>query len=218
MNTKQVIIWDWDNTLVNSRPIVEEALNDLSEHYKLGGISAADISSVMGTHRGLFWTSHFKDLPTAIGYYQACYLRRLENLTPDLLPGAKKMLDFFKENEIPQLVLSNKRQDILNKECDLTGLRSYFTTVQGTDLTQDPPGKPQLSFALKALKNMAKRRILLIGDGLSDMKMAEVLKATGFYVRAAGPEEGVPYRYYFNNLNDVFSFLNTEEGKKQLDS
>lgn len=216
MNKKQVIIWDWDNTLVNSRPIVEKALNDLSDHYKLGGISVEDISSVMGTHRGLFWTSHFADLPTAIGYYQSCYLKRLEELMPELLPGANKLLHFFQENDIPQLVLSNKRQDILDKECDLMGLRSYFTTVQGTDLTQDPPGKPQLEFALNALKDMARRYIILIGDGLSDMKMAEVLNATGFYVRAAGPEKGVPYRYYFHNLNDVLSFLQTEEGKKHL--
>jgi phosphoglycolate phosphatase-like HAD superfamily hydrolase len=50
-----VILWDWDNTLVNTRPAAAKALKQLALESGVPEPTEEQITNVIGTHFGQYW-------------------------------------------------------------------------------------------------------------------------------------------------------------------
>lgn len=197
MDKKRLIIWDWDNTLANTKPAVTLALQDLAHHYQLPEITQADIANVMGSHRGDFWQKHFsQNIPEAVDYYVSCY--RKHSPAVQLFDDTVQTLTYVKEKGIPQIILSNKYYEALQEEVKAKGVADYFDVIQGTN---SPLGKPEKAFVSPLLERYQPEQVILIGDGVSDMLMAKNMGAIGILVRQLDTQ--LPYQFYCDTLSEV---------------
>ena len=103
------------------------------------------------------------------------------------------------------MIASNKDQYIIDDEINRFNLGSYFEKVvggQGVDVS-----KPSKDFADMVLGKVWPKRILMIGDGESDMKFARTMGAYGLFVRPGHEEVAFSYDKRVQNLGEVFDFL-----------
>lgn len=200
---KYVIIWDWDNTLADTKKAVLEGIKDVARHFNLPDITEADLKNVMTEHRGKFWQRSFgDDLMVGINYYIAAYPKYAHLV--ELFDATVQTLDYIQERKIPQIILSNKAHQNLEREVGQSGIASYFARIVGSDEIRG--GKPALEFARYALKGIDYDDIILIGDGLSDMLMAEVLGAVSICIGDNVPE-GTAYDFKASTMQDVLPIL-----------
>ncbi len=197
MKNDYLIIWDWDNTLADTRMAVRAGLEDVAQFYRLPRITDEDVLNVMTSHRGLFWQKNFGErVPEAVDYYVKCY-RTHGNLVR-LFPDTIETLEFVKKTGVPQIVLSNKYEEALIEEVERQNIGFYFSRIQGT---VGPLGKPEKAFILPLLKEFEPRKIILIGDGISDMMMAQNISATAILVHQLN--KTLPHHYDCETLTDV---------------
>lgn len=203
MNKPDIILWDWDNTLVNTRAIAAKALRRLGKETNVS-VSENDITEVIGGHLVDFWYRHYGDNPLTelkrfIAYYQEL------NHAATLFPETKEILSFVQESGIPQMVISNKNEDILIEEAERFGITSYFQKVVGT--IGNGIAKPTKEFADFALGKEWPKNILMIGDGQSDMQFAKTLGAFGLLIRDESIPTDFDYDKRVSNLSETLTFL-----------
>ncbi len=197
MEKNTLIIWDWDNTLANTRPAVKAGLQDVVRHYNLPPLTDADILNVMTSHRGAFWQNHFGEkVPEAIDYYVSAYRTHTDLVCP--FEQTIDILNFVKNLDIPQVILSNKHERALIEEVHAQGLSDYFAVIQGTNSSL---GKPEPAFVAPILTKFNPERVILIGDGISDMLMAQNINAIAIMVHQ--PDKSLPFTYDCANLFEV---------------
>lgn len=197
MSNDCLIIWDWDNTLADTRMAVRAGLEDVAQFYGLPRITDEDVLNVMTSHRGAFWQKNFGErVPEAVDYYVKCY--RTHGNLDHLFPDTIETLDFVKETGIPQIVLSNKYEEALMEEVKRQGIEFYFSRIQGT---VGSLGKPEKAFVLPLLKEFKPQKVILIGDGISDMIMAQNMGATAILVHQEN--KLLPHHYDCETLSDV---------------
>lgn len=204
MTTNLIVIFDWDNTLCNTKQAVHKGLDDTMKHFGFPAVTEEDIINVMTRHRGAFWQSKFPlekqegktSLPEAIEFYVSAY--RAYTKETELFKEALPFILWLKEHKIPMVILSNKNHEALVEEVKDKGVFSYFEMVQGT---KGPLGKPEKEFADPILKKLNPQKIIFIGDGQSDMLMAQNLGATSILVHHFDNE--VPFDYYCETLKEA---------------
>ncbi len=201
MTHKYLVIWDWDNTLADTRAAVKAGLQDVARHYNLPDITDADILNVMTCHRGAFWQNNFKErVPIAIDYYVKSYCTHTDMVRP--FNQTIEVLEFVKSMGIPQVVLSNKNEVALIDEVEKQGLTHYFEMIQGTN---SPLGKPEPEFVAPILDKFNPEQVILIGDGISDMLMAQNIGAIGIMVHQ--PDKSLPFTHDCATLGEVKQIL-----------
>lgn len=204
MQTDLIVIFDWDNTLCNTKSAVHKGLDDTMKHFGFPAVTEDDIINVMTRHRGAFWQSKFPlepqegkvSLPEAIEFYVSAYRSYTSETT--LFPEALPFILWLKEQKIPMVILSNKNHEALVQEVKDKNVFDYFNIVQGT---KGPLGKPELEFAKPILDQLNPKKIIFIGDGQSDMLMAKNLNATSILVHHLDQE--VPFDYYCETLKEA---------------
>jgi len=200
-----VVIWDWDNTLLDSRYAAELALQELSAENGLPPPTRADIVNVIGSRRGEYWIKNYsQDVLKALYRYLDLYIKYAKD-SVSLFPETRDVLAFVQDKKIPQLIASNKDQYIIDAEIARFNLGSYFEKVvggQGVEVS-----KPSKDFADMVLGKVWPKRILMIGDGESDMKFARTMGAYGLFVRPGQEEVAFSYDKRVQNLGEVFDFL-----------
>ena len=197
-----VILWDWDNTLLDTRSVAKKALQRLGSETGVA-ITEADVTNVIGGHLVDFWYRNYGSNPIPavekfIGYY------RYYGSEASLFPLTREVLKWVQEKGIPQIVVSNKEQDIIQGEANRFGIEHYFQRIVGTE--NHGVAKPEKEFADKALGQKWPEHIVMVGDGESDMAFAQTLGAYGILI-GDNSERKLPCDVCLPTLNDVFSFL-----------
>lgn len=210
---RYLIVWDWDNTLMDTTKAVELALNDTMAHYHLPPATRAELLDVMGNHKGAFWIRHFPTkIDEAFAYMMSCFSVYHKNAF--LFKQAQEILSFVQAQDIQQIVVSNKPQSLLEEEVCQTKTDSFFAGIVGTKLLSDDK-KPYASFGAQVLRALQYDKLIVIGDGEADMLYAQNIGATGVYVQL--PENkvaGIQYDFYFENLDSLFCWLKGFLGKQ----
>lgn len=198
---KKLVIWDWDNTLADTRSAVRAGLQDVVRHYELPDITDKDVLNVMTCHRGAFWQNNFGEkVSEAIAYYVKSYSQHGDLVC--LFPETIDILQYIQNKNIPQIVLSNKNENALIEEVKCQGVRDFFAAVQGTN---GPLGKPDIEFVKPLLNRFQPDEVFLIGDGISDMLMAQNMGATSIMVHQ--PNKEWPHHYDCDTLSEVARIL-----------
>lgn len=201
---KTLIIWDWDNTLADTKEAVRLGLNDTMKHYGFPEVTKSDVVNVMGSHRGHFWQVRFHDeIPQAIAYYVSCY--RKHSPAVRLFEDSLDILNFIRQKNIPQVLVSNKEIHALKDEVKDKGVYDYFDEILGTT---SPLGKPEKAYVQPILDKYQPQQIILIGDGQSDMLTAQNIGAVGILVRQFNAD--LPHDYFFETLKEVQAFLSSD--------
>lgn len=207
----KLIIWDWDNTLADTRRAVRAGLQDLVSFYRLPNITDEDVLNVMTSHRGDFWQKRFGDnIPQAVDFYVQAYRQHADLVQP--FEQTTSLLNYIRQKNIPQVILSNKNETALLEEVERHGLSSYFSIIKGT---VDFLGKPDVLFVKPILEQFLPDKVILIGDGISDMLMAQNMGAVSILVHQ--PNRNLPHTYYAETLSDVKKYLEYLLGEDEND-
>jgi phosphoglycolate phosphatase len=168
------LLFDWDNTLVDSLKVIRLAMEETFKAFKLTPLTKKEFLKSTHISSRMFIKNHFpeEDQVRAREVFLDLYIKFAgRNLR--LLPHAKEALEAVHNKKIKMALVSNKAKFLLSTELKQSGLDKYFLSIVGSgDLKED---KPSPLPALKALEELGiepSQEVWLIGDSATDMSTA----------------------------------------------
>lgn len=187
----RAVIFDWDNTLVDSWEIIHDAMNVTLERFghapwTLDETRARVRKSMRDSFPGLFgerWQE------AADVFYERFHAIHVERLRP--LPYAEEMLADLAAREIYLGLVSNKIGDTLRTEVRHLGWDRFFGGVVGaTDAERDKPAVEPVRLALRAAGLEPGEGVWFAGDSNIDLECARNAGCLAVLIRETPPAEG----------------------------
>ncbi len=185
------LVFDWDNTLVDTWPVIHHAL---TETFTRMGIEPWDLDTTknrvaksMRDHFPALFGDRWEE---AGEIYTTTYKsNHLTALNP--LPQALEMLELLAASPIYAAVVSNKQGPTLRLEAKHMGWDKYFSKLVGSnDAAADKPDPAPLLLALEGSGISPNPEVWFIGDTLTDVECALNANCTPiFYGDNILPEE-----------------------------
>lgn len=206
----KAILFDWDNTLVASWPIIQKALQETMEAmgqpvWDLDEVRRRSQASASEAFPELFGERAKEALEI---YYQAFARVHMELLSP--MPFALELLEKI-QNTMPQTflgVVSNKRADLLRKEVKHLGWENIFAKLVGAgEAHRDKPDSAPVHLALKGTLNPSPD-VWFVGDSAVDVLCAQNSGCVSILVR---PKEWPKTAFAGQEVFPDFSFANCRD-------
>ena len=169
----RAVIFDWDNTLVDSWVTIHAAL---AETFRAMGQEPWTLEETRVRVR----YSLRESFPKLFGerweearhiFYAAFERAHLEHLAP--LPGAGDMLKAMHDAGLYLAVVSNKTGRYLRAEAEHLGWAPYFSRIVGAgDAARDKPAEDPVHMALEGSNIPAGENVWFVGDAGIDMEIA----------------------------------------------
>ncbi len=186
----RAILFDWDNTLVDTWPIIHEAL---AVTFEAMGAPAWTFEET----RRRVGRSLRESFPRLFGarwreaaeiYFQAYEARHLERLVA--MPGAERMLGALREQGLYLAVISNKTGRYLRREAEKLGWSAYFSSLVGAgDAPRDKPAPDPVVLAMAGARVTPGPLVWFVGDSSIDMELAHGTGCVPVLLRERAPEE-----------------------------
>lgn len=179
LTTPHAVLFDWDNTLVDTWPTIHSALNStlrFMEHepWSMDYVKANVKKSMREAFPELFgdrWqeaAAHFQQS------YRAVHLEQL-----NALPGAEETLRLLRTKPLFVGIVTNKKGDTLKKELAHLGWEHYFDAAVGAgDAARDKPSADPALMALETYKGARQQHVWFVGDTGVDLACAAAIGAT----------------------------------------
>ena len=168
----RAILFDWDNTLVDTWETLRVAINAALVAFGQAPWSAAQTRQrVRRSLRDSFPDLFGDDWQEAREiFYRTFEAQHLATLEP--LPGAGALVAEL-ALRIPLGVVSNKQGTLLRREADRLGWTAHFQTLVGaTDAARDKPDRAPVDLAMKGIPIPNLAHVWLVGDTALDMQTA----------------------------------------------
>jgi phosphoglycolate phosphatase len=185
------IIFDWDNTLVDSWACIREAMNrTLSAmghaEWDMGEMKARVALSLRDSFPALFG-ARWEEAKEV--FYAAFEAIHLDYLKP--LPGAPAMLESLVARGVRLSVVSNKNGNFLRQEAAHLGWGRLFDRLVGaTDAPEDKPAPAPVLLALASMNCRQGEPVWFVGDAPVDMECAGNAGCVPILLRAEAPKPG----------------------------
>lgn len=210
--TPKAVLFDWDNTLVDTWPVIHTALNMTMrfmnhEEWSLDYVKANVKKSMRDSFPALFGDEWKK----AADHYQQSYRSiHLEHLKP--IPGAEKVLKALKDTDWFIGIVSNKKGPSLRRELDHLKWNNYFNAAIGSeDSEHDKPHPAPVLEALKDTTLMPGAHIWFVGDSSVDLECAQVTRCTpilyGDVETNTGTYEGFAYDAHVRDQAELLELV-----------
>jgi phosphoglycolate phosphatase len=192
----KAILFDWDNTLVNTWPVIHAALHKTfvemgREPWPIEVVKQRVARSMRDSFPTIFGNDWQKAGEIYQEHFRSTHLQNLE-----ALPGASDMLAWLSKQPVYVAVVSNKKGVNLRAEAEHIGWSPYFRKVVGaSDTANDKPSADPVLAALKDSGIAAGRDVWFIGDSAIDMECAH---ATGCVPVWYGELPFEPLKYPFS--------------------
>jgi phosphoglycolate phosphatase len=170
----QAILFDWDNTLVDSWATIHDALNFLMRAMDKPEWSMAETRERVRLSLRESFPVHFGERweearEIYLDRFRAIHLDRLT-----ALPGREAMLRSLVETGIYLGVVSNKTGPLLRREVEQLGWSRFFGSVVGAgDAAADKPSCEPVHLALSLSGVTPGEDVWFVGDTAVDMQCAE---------------------------------------------
>jgi len=169
----RAILFDWDNTLVDSWATIHEALNICMAAMGKPAWSLVDTKQRVRLSLRESFPVHFGERweearQIYLDHFRAIHLERLAPL-----PGRGELLHGLAAEGIFLGVVSNKTGFLLRREAQQIGWSAYFGNVVGAgDATADKPDAAPVRLALEESGIEAGEAVWFVGDTGVDMECA----------------------------------------------
>jgi phosphoglycolate phosphatase len=168
------VLFDWDGTLVDTL----EGIRAAHDHVRISfGQKTWDdeefAENILWSARDLFPRLYGDQWEKAHGlFYDHVRQHHIGHLKP--LPGARDLLEVLKAEGIPAAIVSNKKQDYIEREVAHLGWRDYFFHVVGAGVAKrDKPEADPILWALeRAAEPYPPETVWFVGDTETDLKAA----------------------------------------------
>lgn len=211
------IIFDWDNTLVDTWPIIHRALHETFVEMGLEPWSVEKVkANVRKSMRDSFPEVFGPNWEEAAKRYQAHYRsRNLESLQS--LSGAQSLLEHIAKRGVPMFVVSNKKGPNLRDEANALGWTHFFKRLTGADdASKDKPYKEPVLLAFDGFGIALDERVWFVGDSDIDLECAKNVGATPILYGEYALEQpeytpttyfGIPYARHAKTLAELQEWL-----------
>ena len=175
MNIKpHAVLFDWDNTLVDTWPLIHKALHATFVEMGHTPWTLDEVKQkVAKSARDAFPALFGEAVEDATNRYRNHYRQmHLDALAP--LEGAETVLKALQAKHIPIALVSNKMGDTLRMEVSHLGWDGYFGTAIGAnDAEYDKPHAAPVLMALGNIEVPATENVWFIGDTEVDLQASK---------------------------------------------
>jgi len=217
------IVFDWDNTLVDTFPVIHEALNNTFKAFDKPLWSYQETKdrvrqSMRDRFPALFGDAWQDAAKTFYDCYSAVHIEKLTSCD-----GAEEMLNTIHHMGLFMAVVSNKTGHYLRVEANHLGWDKYFTNIVGAgDAIQDKPAIDPVIMALSGFQGQGVNNdipgvhnpsIWFVGDADIDLECAVNAGLVPVLLRndPPGSQEFDQFqpKYHFKNAFELCKFLGT---------
>ncbi|MFB3925740.1 MAG: HAD family hydrolase [Syntrophales bacterium] len=175
MVSVELMVFDFDGTLVNSGEDIARSVNFVLRHFQLPAKDHREIMGFIGDgvvsliERSL-GTAHIDKLDEALELFSRYYPEHMLD-TSGLYPGVVEILEHFRNKK--KIIVTNKRHYFASRMADALKISSYFEEIIGRDNAGYV--KPDHRLLRSILDKYAanSRRTVVIGDGCNDIILAK---------------------------------------------
>lgn len=207
----RAIVFDWDNTLVDTWPVIHAALAATfeamdQEPWTLAQTKQRVARSLRESFPDLFgerWEE------AAHVFYETFGSVHLDRLKP--LDHARATLVSLTEIGLPCSIVSNKNGSFLRKEIGHLGWTDLIhTSIGATDADKDKPDPAPMYMALDGTGLTPSKDIWYVGDSQIDLDFAAATGCVGVLVHTAAskPETAAKADMVAGNLPELMSVFN----------
>jgi len=174
-NRFDLIIFDWDGTLIDSidwiARCLQNAAND-TRHAIPDYQSAKDVIglSIEKAIAALFPDANENEVNTLVGHYEKAYFSKKIS-RDDLFTGVFDMLEALKKNGYLLAIATGKTREGLDEALNATGTVDLFSITRCADETQSKPHPKMLEEIMTHLQ-ISPERVVMVGDSTHDLQMA----------------------------------------------
>lgn len=213
MNRYELIVFDWDGTLMDSAAMIVDSVQAAARDLGIEPPSDARARHIIGLGLGDALRHALPDLPEdhypeLVERYRYHYLSRDHQL--ELFAGADALIRELAENGFRLGVATGKSRKGLDRALVQSGLGDYFHATRCADECHSKP-HPQMIEELMAEFAVAPVQTLMIGDTTHDLLMAQnagvdaVAVSYGAHPRSA--LEAVTPIYCAESIRDLAAWL-----------
>lgn len=187
----KAIIFDWDNTLVDTWPVIHESLRVTFETYGLTPWTLEEAKVRVRKSMRDSFPALFGDQWEEAGkvFYRRFGEIHMEKLEP--LPGAETMLKTLSAEGVYLGVVSNKQGPYLRTEADgLDWTRFFGKLVGANDAEADKPNRAPVDLALAPSGIEAGGDVWFVGDADIDIECGQNAGCVSVLVRETAPKPG----------------------------
>lgn len=191
LSRPRAILFDWDNTLIDSWACIRTATNATLRHMGHQEWTMAETQrNVARSMRDSFPAMFGDRWEEARDFFYATFRAiHLDHLDP--LPGVEALLADLAERDIWLAVVSNKNGTFLRKEADRLGwTRTFSRLVGATDAAEDKPSVAPVRMALEGSGIEPGDQVWFVGDSPIDMHCALNAGCVPLLVRETAPQPG----------------------------
>ncbi|WP_417794891.1 HAD family hydrolase [Terasakiella pusilla] len=204
----KALIFDWDNTLVDTWPAIHDANNYTLEQMGHTPWTFEETKERVRKSMRDSFPELFGDRWEEAGkiFYARFEESHISRLSP--LKGAENMLKALHSKGFYLAVVSNKRGKYLREEAEHLGWDKYFNKILGAgDASHDKPDPAPVELALKGSGISRGSDVWFVGDTDVDLECAKNAGCTGVLVRNEPPMQGefdgIAPSWYFNNCIEL---------------
>ncbi len=171
MKNNITILYDWDNTLVDTNPVCLMSLNKFFDKNNIKKeITHEDLRNINNMLFEDYLSSHFKEkIDDKLREYRDIYYQCADQLI--LLNHTMSFLSFFHNLKIKQGIISNKPSKVLIEEVKKLNVHQY-EKILGGDSAKFPKPSNELMNLMKAEMKIENDTIIFVGDSKIDIDFA----------------------------------------------
>ena len=174
---KQIIIWDWNGTLLNDVQMCVNCMNVLlgrrnHTHLSLETYRSVFSFPVRNYYEKIGFDFSLEDFEVPAKEFMDLYHRFLPETK--LFPCVREVLTHFKQRGFQQLIISAMEHNSLMKTLKEREILSYFDAVSGIDNIY-AGGKTEMARAFLDRLGLPAGQMIFIGDTLHDLEVAQAL-------------------------------------------
>jgi phosphoglycolate phosphatase len=209
LHLPRAIIFDWDNTLVDSWEAIARAINDVRGKYGLAIWSLPEIkANCTRAARDSFPEWFGAKWQEAYDYYY----RRFDEVRKESkikeLNGAETLLRWLKSQNVPCFVVSNKHGEYLRMEAAMLGWQDLFAAIVGAqDAAKDKPARDVIDMALHKADIKAAGNVWFVGDSEIDVQCARNADCTPVLIGDEEEATRLSVAYFFPDCHAIFTTL-----------
>lgn len=174
-NRFDLIIFDWDGTLVDSIDWIVHCIRQAAERYGCQVPEPQAVKDIIGLSIENAMEQLFPNVDAdirrqvAAHYGQTFFSKQISR--DDLFPGVYDMLRQFRRDGYRLAVATGKKSSGLARAIEATGVADLFCTTRCSDQTASKPN-PLMIDEIVAELGVDKQRTLMVGDSVHDLRMA----------------------------------------------
>src|SRR5580704_16150651 len=189
MSSADLLIFDLDGTLIDSKRDLADSVNATRTWMGVAPLPIETVSSYVGDGaptliRRVFPGAGEEDLARALRYFLDYYREHMLDATT-LYPGVREGLNRLRDARVPLAVLTNKPVKFSVQLIERLGLTPHFFRVYGGNSFQDKKPHPVGIDHLVTESGAARERTTMVGDSAVDVRTARNAR-----VRACGVSWG----------------------------